>query len=107
MFHMPMSSPMMKRMFGFLSCAAADPTTPGSTAAAISSAKALWIIFCFIFLVLCYLFLFFVIVRDYRRADRFSAVSPGPTLLAFVVVPLAFCFEKLDVCRRQLRAIKS
>src|SRR5438094_158420 len=61
MFHMPTSSPMMKTMLGFLSCAWAGATTPISAAAAISSDKPLWIKFRFILSLVfwfCYLICF-------------------------------------------------
>ena len=64
-------------MFGFLSCAAADPTTPGRTAGADKQRRSFMDQASFHFLVLCYSFSFFVIVRHYRRADRFSGSLSG------------------------------
>src|ERR1700730_13230383 len=67
MFHMPMSSPMMQMMLGFLSAAWAGATALKSAAAATSSDKQLYLKFCFIwgFLLFGFGFVLMILSRSY------------------------------------------
>src|SRR5207237_3026294 len=68
MFHMPISSPMIKTMLGFLSCAWAGATALKSAAVAISNDKPLCIKFRFIlgFLLFGFGFVLMIFPRSCR-----------------------------------------
>src|SRR6266550_8041417 len=95
MFHMPMSSPMMNRMLGFLSAASAGATTPKSAAVAISSNKPLCIMFRFIlgFLLFGFGFVLMIRLRSYwlclfseeQRAARFSSRPLSLSILGMAI----------------------
>src|SRR5215469_3751133 len=94
MFHIPMSSPMMKRMFGFLSCAWLGVTTHISAANAVSRGK-LWLSS------LCFTFCFLSLV-GFDLNNHWKAVLPVDFPTSGLLDAMLFFtrFLLLHICHR-------